>query len=259
MMILKWLDVQYADGYDKLISMKNGKHASFSRMKVEGEDYLLKVYHNCTDGKIRVIDRFRDLSYDGVHAFPVGNVYVYGRNEGYVSKEYTDALDFSDEGCSDVFPYSLKYQATLDVSSQLRFLHENGFIVNDIRLTNNLISFHYQHGMMIDFENMILEGDHQNPASYYKLYEYNYREALPPSKWEDVKKQFLCNTSLLLNQNFEYFVICHGFADLADNFTFDKDIYDFAKTLFYTDEILYFDEIAPKFQDEEKIKYYIKK
>lgn len=253
---VKWMDVNYTDGYEKLFKIQDGDRSMFSRMTIDDEEYLLKVFTNCTEEKRKVVERFRDLSCEGVHAFPMGKVYVYGRDEGYVCKYYSDALNFADCWCS-ILPYDLKYQATFDNSKQLRFLHQNGFIANDIRLTNNIISFKEQHGMMIDFEDMILEDEYRDKSSYYRFFDKDWN-ALPSSKWGDVKKQFICNVSLLLETNIEEFAICSNQEKFLSLFRFDSEIHSFASSLFEDGEILYFDTIAPSFSDSEKVKYYAK-
>ena len=255
---MKWRDINYVEGYDKLYSMKNGKHSSFYQMNIEGEEYLLKIFQVCTDEKLKVIDRFRDLDYSGVNAFPTGNVYVYGRAEGYLCKYYPNAIEFP-LASSSIVSYDTRYQATLDTTSQLRFLHQNGFIVNDIRLVNNVLSSPFGHGMLLDFEDMILEDDYQYKPSYYHFYlDSEERVWGWPTKLDDVKKQFLCNASLLLGKDFESAVICRGVNQFLEKFSFDKEISEFVNDLFLGQETLYFDEIAPKFQDEERVKSYIK-
>lgn len=255
---MKWTNVTYTGGYENLVQKQNGKSSKFSQIEIDGCQYLLKVFNKCTDGKRMVIDRFRSLSYDKVNAFPVGKVYVYDRDEGYLSKYYEGAVDFSSDLCS-MIPYDIRYQATLDVSSQLRFLHQNGFIANDIRLANNIISFRERCGAMIDFEDMILEDDYQYKPSYYHFYlDTEKRVWSWPTKLDDAKKQFLCNVSLLLNEDFESAVIFRGVDEFLGKFSFDKEVSEFANDLFLGQGTLYFDEIAPKFQDEERVKSYIK-
>lgn len=251
---MEWQDVIYMDGYENLVRRESGKNSKFAQREIGGVQYLLKIFDKCTDDKRTVIDRFRNLSYEGVNAFPTGKVYVYNRDEGYVSKYYEGAVDFSDDLCS-IIPYDVRYQATLDICSQLRFLHMNGFIANDIRLANNLVSFRERCGLMIDFEDMILEDDYHYKPSYYHFHNFS---SIWTTKSEDVRKQFICNVSLLLNENLEKFCIVNNQNKFLERFSFDKDIYDFAETLFNSEEVLYFDEIAPKFRDEEKVRSYIK-
>lgn len=250
------IDVNYTGGYENLFALKKGNRALFSTMKISNEEFLLKVFKRCSEEKIKVVDRLLDLSYNGIHVFPVGKVYVHGRDEGYLCHYYMAAVDFSD-ALSLFFPYNLKYQATFDTSSQLRFLHQNGFIANDIRLNNNILSCSSHHGMMVDFEDMILEDDYVKKGASYRFYDEK-REVLPSSKWDDAKKQFICNTSLLTGINFESIVISKSQAEFLSYFHFDKEVYDFSSSLFENEEIHYFDEIAPKFQDEEKVNYYVK-
>ncbi len=254
---MEWQDVIYMDGYENLVRRESGKHSKFAQREIGGVQYLLKIFDKCTDDKRTVIDRFRNLSYEGVNAFPTGKVYVYDRDEGYVSKYYDGAVDFSDDLCS-IIPYDVRYQATLDICSQLRFLHMNEFIANDIRLANNLVSFRDRCGLMIDFEDMILEDDYKVKSTYYRFYKKGYNEKLPPSKWDDVKKQFICSVSLLLAQDFETLILCRDEYDFLNKFSFDSELYEFTNQLFRDDKVIYFDEIAPKFRDEEKVRSYIK-
>lgn len=255
------MDVNYTNENQNFVRFSDGTNASFSIIEMNGEKYLAKKYDNPWDHRyVKVIQRFQKLSYDKVNAFPVGEIFIDKKSRGYLSKYYEDAVNFSDELCS-VIPYDIRYQATLDISSQLRFLHENGFIVNDVRLANNLISFREQCGVMIDFEDMILEDDYRTTTStYYYFYESGTGHDLPPSKWEDAKKQFICNTSLLLGIDLEKaFISDNNIYNLVVKFSFDKDIYDFSRTLFNSDEVLYFDEIASRFRDEERVKHWIKR
>lgn len=258
MVILEWMNVVYTDGYSNLTIKKNGTNSRFSQRELDGRQYLLKIFIDPTDSKRAVVDQFRRLSYDKENAFPIGKVYVYDRDEGYVSKYYEGAVDFSCNLCS-MIPYDIRYSATLDISSQLQFLHENGFIVNDIRLTNNLISFKEHCGLMVDFEDMLLESSYEDnykdSVAYYYFYKKGHDEKLPPSKWDDAKKQFLCCASLLLENDFEMLAICNSDQVLLEKFKFDKEIYEFTRQLFHSDNVLYFNEIAPKFQDEEKINF----
>ena len=80
---------------------------------------------------------------------------------------------------------------------------------------------------------------------------------LPPSKLEDCKKQFICNLSLLLNQDFETQVICCDEWFLFKKFAFEKELIEFMNALFKGTEPLYFDEIITLFS-EDKIEEYQK-
>lgn len=255
---MRWLNIDYTSKINDFSKFTDGNHASFSIAEIEGEKYLFKKYdEKCDSNRKMVIDKFENITYDKVNAFPVGNFFIDGENRGYLSKYYEGAVNFSDP-LSFIIPYDVRYQATLDVSSQLRFLHENGVIANDIRLANNLISFRERCGVMIDFEDMILESNYVYRPSYYHFYlDDDHLVFASPTKLDDVKKQFVCNTSLLLGKNLES-VIMRRAELFLDMLSFDQDIYDFTRTLFYSEEMLYFDEIAPKFQDEEKVKSYIK-
>ncbi len=256
---MAWLNIDYTDKTRDFSRFLDGSHASFSVEEIDGKKYLAKKYNCIWDyDHIKNIRKFRNLTYDKVNAFPVGSIFIRGKEVGYLSNYYDGAVNFSDDFCS-LIPYDTRYQATLDISSQLRFLHENGFIVNDIRLANNLVSFRGHCGVMVDFEDMILENHYKFKQAYYYFYKLDSQQnILSPSKWEDVKKQFVCNTSILLDENLEKFVIYNGVKEFLEKFQFDSDIYEFAKTLFNSEEILYFDEIAPRFQDEERVKYYAK-
>lgn len=208
------MNVNYTNENQNFVRFSNGMNASFSIIEVNGESYLAKKYDNPWDYRyVKVIQRFQKLSYDKVNAFPVGENFIDKKSRGYLSKYYEDAVNFSDELCS-VIPYDIRYQVTLDVTSQLRFLHENGFIVNDVRLVNNLISFKEHCGLMVDFEDMLLvssyEDSYKDSVAYYHFYKGGYDEKLPPSKWDDTKKQFLCCASLLLENDFEMLAICNS-------------------------------------------------
>lgn len=113
--------------------------------------------------------------------------------------------------------------------------------------------------MLLDFEDMILEDDYQYKPSYYHFYlDSEQRVWVGPTKLDDVKKQFLCNISLLFNKDFESAVICWGVSNFLESFSFDKEVFEFVNDLFLGQEILYFDEIAPSFNDVDKVKHYAK-
>lgn len=255
---MKWIDIAYIKDQDCLFFHPNGYHSSYFKREIDGEVYWGKLFVEPSDNKRKIIDKFQNLSYEGVHAFPIGRVYNNCEVEGYLSNYYFGSVTFSNV-LSVPIPYDIRYQACLDVSSQLQFLHQNGFIVNDIRCANNLISIHEEHAVMIDFEDMILENDYQYKPSYYRFFLDEFHLVSEcPSKHIDTRKQFICNVSLLLGENLEEKFIVGGKSEFLKRISFDREILEFADELFCGKSVLYFDEIAPKFQDGERIKNYVK-
>lgn len=255
---MKWIDIDFNRDHDVLFTSPDGNRSSYFRKEINGEYYWGKVFNDPTDDKRKVIDRFQGLSYEGVHAFPVGRVYYHNKVIGYLSNQCFGSVSFCDD-LAFLYPYNIRYQASLDVSSQLRFLHQNGFIVNDVRCSNNLLLFHDKHGVMIDFEDMILEDDYQDKPTYYRFYlDDQHLVSEGASKHLDTRKQFICNTSLLLGNNLEEKFIVHGKTEFLKSISFDREVLEFANELFCGKSTLYFDEIAPRFQDEEKVKSYVK-
>lgn len=62
----------------------------------------------------------------------------------------------------------------------------------------------------------------------------------------------------MLAQDFETLILCRDEYDFLNKFSFDSELYEFTNQLFRDDKVIYFDEIAPKFRDEEKVQSYIK-
>jgi serine/threonine protein kinase len=158
----------------------NGNNSFFALLEKDGNLYLFKFFDCFRDElceKLRIIERFKDLKYNGLNAFPLDSFLLEDEmNEcpenGYVCKYYKDAHDFKDLMYNEMvqsIPYPVRYQATLDISKQLAFIHELGFIYNDMRFSNCMISPQLGHGFLVDFEDMILEDEFKIKKSYYRF------------------------------------------------------------------------------------------
>lgn len=154
--------------------------------------------------KIKVMNEIFKLEYNGFNVFPKDFVYTKEKACGYLNKYLENAVNFLE--CLNIsLPYLLRFNAAIDTSKQLKFLHQNGIIANDIKLANHIISIPNSHGSLLDFENMILINDYKVKCSTYRFYK-NF-DILKPSFYEDVKKQFICDLSLLFQYDFENLMI----------------------------------------------------
>lgn len=238
---------------------EQGKNSYFAKVNIDGRKHLLKFF-NVTDEeileeKVNTIKHFKKMKYDDFNAFPIDTISVNGCEKGYLSQYIENSVTFYEkEGYS--LPYDLRYRAVLDNTEQLKFIHRNGFILNDVRLSNHMISVDDQRGFLVDFEDSILESDFKIKPTYYRFYRPSEYEMLPPSKNDDAKKQFICNLSILMQEDFESFVIARSEWSLLNRLAFNYEIYNFADALFRGNDILYFDQIAPAFSDEEKVLSY---
>jgi len=238
---------------------EKGKNSYFCKIKDENNNPILLKFFNGTDEeikrKIEIIKKLIKIKYDGINAFSKEIIIVDGIEKGYSCDFYPSAITYLER---KNIPLTLKLKAINDNTEQLKFLHTNGYIVNDVRLDNHMICFQNNCGFLVDFEDMMFENDKIITPAHYRFYKDNYTVMLPPSKQEDVKKQFLCHLSLLFDYDFETYVISRGESDLMDEFRFKKEIYEFMEILFSGENVIYFDDILFLFDSEDKIKEYTK-
>ncbi len=235
---------------------EHGKNSAFRTVIEKDKMYLEKYFNYETEEerteKIKTIDEVLKLQYSGFSLLPEEFTYQEEIACGYKTLYLENSYNFEEKE-SFALPYPLRLHACSDTASLLHFLHMNGFIFNDIKLTNHVISATGGDASLVDFEDMILKKDYKvKPTSYRFFDPYTYKMK-KPSLHEDVKKQFICHLSLLLQENFEAFVISSNEWQLLEKLKVDKEIYEIANILFHDEGLIYFQDIGELFIDQERI------
>lgn len=229
-----------------------GKNSAFRKIKLNEDIYLEKYFSYDTEeeriDKIKITEEIIKYSNNN-YLLPIDTIYTDNIPCGYLIKYLENSLNFAEN--TKHIPYNLRLNACLNTSIELQYLHNLGFIFNDIKLSNQLLTLDGL-GFLIDFEDMILINDYKIKASTYRFFIEDSYNIYKPSIYEDLKKQFICNLSILLQIDLENFVIRFDEWNLLEHFKIDKTLYLITKAIF-KNNLIYFHDLKQYFSDEEKI------
>lgn len=250
---MEWLE----QSLDSLVRLKTKFGANGINYVDKQRGILIKRFNSL----LQIEEREKTLDYLMLFSSIKGSGYPQelltydGQVEGYVTTYFEGALPF---GTCNHFTFSEKIHAMKDTTYQLKQIHNRGIIFNDMNMGNQLIS--PQGGHLVDFEDVWPQTKRYNPKARYFL--YYHKDYLPSSKKQDQLKQYIVDLGLLYDINLERFYYQLGrVEDLPELFSVNQDISQFLEDNIQklddpNEELLeYFDELLPKLEDEEKIKW----
>ncbi len=215
------------------------------------DNTVIKVINNLTKEKEDIIKELVESEIITGSGYPIDEYRVDNSLKGFIMYYYPYSFTFDYVLNRNVFTYEERLKACIDCTRQLKELHNKGYFLNDIALSNSLID--KDGGHLIDFDSTTKRCP-KKTESHYELTLNG--KVLRPSYNIDKLKQALTNLSLLYNINFED-VIINRTSDVNGIFSLFKDnreLYNLLYSYLSCNDIkLYFDDIIDNFQDEEKV------
>lgn len=183
--------------------------------------------------------------------YPLEEYRVDNKLQGFIMYHYPHAYTFDYVINRNMFTHRERLKASIDCARQLKELHNKGYLLNDIALTNQLID--KDGGHLIDFD-AASKGIPTKIENHYEL--TLNRRILCPSYNNDKIKQALTNLSLIYKINFEE-VINDRTTDVNSLFSLFKDnneIFNLLSNYLSNDSSTpYFDVLEDILNDEEKV------
>ena len=214
---------------------------------------VIKVINNLTKEKESTIRELIGEKKIQGSGYPIDEYRVDNKIQGFIMPYYSHSHTFDYIVNRDMFTHKERLKATLDCTRQLKELHNKGFFLNDIALSNSLID--KDGGHLIDFDS----ATKRSPKKTESHYELTLNgKILRPSYNTDKLKQALTNLSIIYGINFEE-VIKDRTTDVNGLFSLFKDnkeIFNLLYSYLSCDSSKpYFDVLIDTLEDEEKVMF----
>lgn len=212
---------------------------------------VIKVINNLTEEKESTIKALIDNSPIKGSGYPIDEYRVDNKIQGFIMYYYSHSYTFDYVINREMFTHKERLKATLDCTNQLKELHNKGYLLNDIALTNQLID--KDGGHLIDFDSATKISP-KKTESHYEL-TLNGR-MLSPSYNTDKLKQALTNLALIYKINFEEVINdrTNDINSLFSLFKDNKEVFNLLYSYLSCDNSKpYFDVLKDSLEDEEKI------
>ena len=214
---------------------------------------VIKVINNLTKEKESTIrELIGDKKIEG-SGYPIDEYKVDNKLQGFIMPYYPHSHTFDYIINRDMFTHSERLKASTDCTIQLKELHNKGFFLNEIALSNSLID--KDGGHLIDFDSATKRSPRKT-ESHYEL-TLNGR-ILSTSYNTDKIKQALTNLSIIYGINFEE-VIKDRSTDVNSLFSLFKDnkeIFNLLYSYLSCDSSKpYFDVLKDTLEDKEKVMF----
>ena len=228
---------------DNLPVISASGHNNGGTIYIKDDETLYKVFHNryfFIDEKERNADFLIKASLSCPK--PIDKIYIdgefYGYSQPYIknAKSFLAAIKEKAEGID-------KKTIISDVFNQLQELHQYDVYLGDIHLDNFI--FDESHGYIIDLDDIRFKGIDDFKFTEFYLLQNNKNSNMQKIADEksDIMKTFICCLSFYYNTNLEQLVIDEGvdaLFDFLDTSSFDKDIIQNMKTMWYENsELVY--------------------
>ena len=212
---------------------------------------VIKVINNLTKEKESTIKALIDNSPIKGSGYPLDEYRVDNKIQGFIMYYYPHSYTFDYVINRELFTHKERLKATIDCTNQLKELHNKGYLLNDIALSNSLIDKNGGH--LIDFDGAT-KVNSKKIESHYDL-TFNGRNINPGYNTDKIR-QALTNLSLIYRINFEE-VIKDRTTDVKNLFSLFKDhkeIFNLLYSYLSCDSSKpYFDVLKDSLEDEEKI------
>ena len=214
---------------------------------------VIKVINNLTKEKESTIRELLGEKKIEGSGYPIDEYSVDNKLQGFIMPYYSHSHTFDYIVNRDMFTHKERLKTSIDCTRQLKELHNKGFFLNDIALSNSLID--KDGGHLIDFDSATKRSPRKT-ESHYEL-TLNGR-ILSTSYNTDKLKQALTNLSIIYGINFEK-VIKDRTTDVNSLFSLFKDnkkIFNLLYSYLSCDSSKpYFDVLIDTLEDKEKIMY----
>lgn len=234
----------------KLPGMK-GAFGYLATHKALLDGTVIKVINNLSKEKETTIKELIESGLIKGSGYPIDEYKVDNKLHGFIMHYYPHSYTFDYVINREMFTHEERLKAVIDCSNQLRKLHNKGYFLNDIALSNSLID--KDGGHLIDFDS-VTKINPKKTESHYALTLNG--EMISPSYSTDKIRQALTNLSLIYKINFEE-IIRDRTADVNSLFSLFKDnkeIFSLLSSYLDCDSSTpYFDILENHLKDEEKI------
>ena len=212
---------------------------------------VIKVINNLTKEKESTIRELIGEKKIQGSGYPIDEYSVDNKLQGFIMPYYSHSHTFDYIVNRDMFTHKERLKTSIDCTRQLKELHNKGFFLNDIALSNSLID--KDGGHLIDFDS----ATKRSPKKTESHYELTLNgKILRPSYNTDKLKQALTNLSIIYGINFEE-VIKDRTTDVNGLFSLFKDnkeVFNLLYSYLSCDSSKpYFDVLKDSLEDEEKI------
>ena len=214
---------------------------------------VIKVINNLTKEKESTIRELIGEKKIQGSGYPIDEYSVDNKLQGFIMPYYSHSHTFDYIVNRDMFTHKERLKTSIDCTRQLKELHNKGFFLNDIALSNSLID--KDGGHLIDFDS----ATKRSPKKTESHYELTLNgKILRPSYNTDKLKQALTNLSIIYGINFEE-VIKDRTTDVNGLFSLFKDnkeIFNLLYSYLSCDSSKpYFDVLIDTLEDEEKVMF----
>ncbi len=214
---------------------------------------VIKVINNLTKEKESTIRELIGEKKIQGSGYPIDEYKVDNKLQGFIMPYYPHSHTFDYIVNRDMFTHMERLKASIDCTRQLKELHNKGFFLNDIALSNSLID--KDGGHLIDFDSATKRSP-KKTESHYELTLNS--KMLRPNYNTDKLKQALTNLSIIYGINFEE-VIKERTTDVNSLFSLFKDnkeIFNLLDSYLSCDSSKpYFDVLIDTLEDEEKVMF----
>lgn len=212
---------------------------------------VIKVLNSESNLKRRNIKRLLRGNFIENSGYPLDYYSVDEHFRGFIMLYFDKALTFEEEIKNAHFTHREKMKAAIDCARQLKQLHKQGFLFNDIALSNQLID--KDGGHLVDFD-AVTKG--QNETSVETHYDLILGGTKLSSSYNlDRLYQAITNLSLLYGIDLEEIIIkMPNIKSIIGIFKENKDIYYLLESYLSNDNNSpYFDVLEKSLQDENRI------
>ena len=214
---------------------------------------VIKVINNLTKEKESTIRELLGEKKIEGSGYPIDEYSVDNKLQGFIMPYYSHSHTFDYIVNRDMFTHKERLKATLDCTRQLKELHNKGFFLNDIALSNSLID--KDGGHLIDFDS----ATKRSPKKTESHYELTLNgKMLRPNYNTDKLKQALTNLSIIYGINFEEVIkdITTDVNSLFSLFKDNKEIFNLLYSYLSCDSSKpYFDVLIDTLKDKEKVMF----
>ena len=214
---------------------------------------VIKVINNLSLEKESIIKELVNEKEIEGSGYPIDEYKVDNKLQGFIMYYYNHSYTFSYVINRDMFSHEEKLKASIDCTNQLKELHNKGYLLNDIALSNSLID--KEGGHLIDFDG----ATKNSPKKAESHYELTINGKIIRTSYNtDKLKQALTNLSLIYNINLEE-IIHYRTNDVNSIFSLFKDnkeVFNLLYSYLSCDNSKpYFEELKDTLKDEDKVMF----
>ena len=246
------MNISFKESYfiKKLPNMK-GSFGYLATYKSLPKGTVIKVINDISEDKKNTIKELVKKEPIENSGYPLEEYKIDGKLQGFIMQFFSTSYTFDYIVNRKMFTHKERLKASIDCSKQLKELHDRGYILNDIALSNQLID--KDNGHLIDFD-AASSNENKKKESHYELFLNGKR--LIPSYNNDKIKQALTNLSIIYKIDFED-IIYNRTDDINSIFYLfkdNKDIFNLLVSYLSSDNCTpYFDELKNALIDEERV------